>query len=296
MDLRVAQRACLVFLGLVVECRRCRGASVNRKSMALQAKKICLTHIQQARIGGSVWRVAGNAAFCLDGRVLIDEGTLLFCVAFETNGVLGGSGTKLPLHEPTMRVMAIIALDETLVHAMMKRPVELLFRFKVTAITKLRLLIAQQVFCNFRMMRRMALNAANIVLHVCCTREVVVLRIESVTSQTTFTRIFGAGILEGKYFCWIGAFRMFFARPMACFATLRLQTAFRVMFSRRMRAFYVIVVDVFVTGLACFCTYVVRVLGWRATWSSFGRRGRNGILVLFLRSEHGRQGQNYDCK
>lgn len=77
--------------------------------------------------------------------------------------------------------MAIIALDQSFIYTVMKGPVKLLLGFKVTAITKLRLLVAQQMFCNFGMMRRMALNAANVVLHVGCSGKVIMLGILRMT-------------------------------------------------------------------------------------------------------------------
>jgi len=126
--------------------------------------------------------VAGDTAFGLYGRMLIDKRALFFRVALETNSILRRRGAELALHKPAMRIVAIVALNQPFVYPMMKRPVELLFRFKVTAVTKLRLFLTQQMFGNLRMMRRMALNAANIVLYVGCAGEIVVFGVLSVTS------------------------------------------------------------------------------------------------------------------
>jgi len=163
--------------------------------------------------------------------MLIDERTLFFCVALETNSILSCRRAELALHKSAMRIVAIVALHQAFVHPMMERPVELLFCFEVATVTKLGLLIAQEMLCNFGMMRRMALNAADIVLHVGCPGEVVVLRIHGVTSQTTFACVFRARIFESEDFCRICAFGMLFAGAVAGFAPLPTWTPLRIVFS-----------------------------------------------------------------
>ena len=114
--------------------------------------------------------------------VLIDEWALFFGVTLETDGILCCRRTKLSFQKSSMRIMAIVALNQPFVHSMMKGPIKLVFDFEVTAITELGLFITKKVFGDLGVMRRMALNAANVILHVGCTREIVMLCIESVTS------------------------------------------------------------------------------------------------------------------
>jgi hypothetical protein len=60
----------------------------------------------------------------------------LISVAVETNHVLCGGGTQLVAHKPAMLVMAIGAVDEPYIHAMMKRLGEIRLDFKMTAVAQ----------------------------------------------------------------------------------------------------------------------------------------------------------------
>ena len=62
-----------------------------------------------------------------------------------------------------MRVVAIGALDQSLIHAMLERHGELGPHVRVAAVTKLGLILGQQIFGRGRMMVRMAIGAGDIV-------------------------------------------------------------------------------------------------------------------------------------
>ncbi len=88
--------------------------------MALQAERIDVADIQQARIRRAVRRVACGAAFGFDYRMLKDERTGGLCVALGAYGILIG---RRPCHlvlECTVGVMAVAALHQSFIHFVME--------------------------------------------------------------------------------------------------------------------------------------------------------------------------------
>ena len=73
-----------------------------------------------------------------------------------------------------MRIVTIAALHEPFVYAVMKCAAELLFRFEVTGITKLRLFILHQELRFLCIVRVVAICAADIVLEVRRASEIAV--------------------------------------------------------------------------------------------------------------------------
>jgi hypothetical protein len=88
--------------------------------VAFQAKQIHIAAFQQSRIRGSMRRVARDAPFRLDWRVLEGKWTGLVRVAVEANDVLRGGGSQLPRQKAAVRVMAIAAFHQTFIHSVMK--------------------------------------------------------------------------------------------------------------------------------------------------------------------------------
>jgi len=95
-------------------------------------------------------RMAAYASFSLDGRVLENERAGLLRMAVEASGILRRGSAELMLQEPTMRVVAVIAADEVLVHAMMERLDEIGLGFQMAGVTKLRKRLREQSFLHFR--------------------------------------------------------------------------------------------------------------------------------------------------
>ena len=109
MNGRVAHRAGLIFLRLVMERRDRRGARIRRECMALQAQEIYLRAFEQPWIRGTVRRMASYASFDFHGLVLVHERARFVAVALEAAGVLGGSSSELPVQESAMRIVAVVA-------------------------------------------------------------------------------------------------------------------------------------------------------------------------------------------
>ncbi len=125
----MAQRARLEESLLAVK-RRCprrpTGFAVGSGiRVALQAEQIDVAYAQHVRIGASVRNVAGRASLDFYGLMFEHERPLLVGVAGEADGILCRRGTHLLWPDRAVRIMAIGALDQALVYAMMKWHFEL---------------------------------------------------------------------------------------------------------------------------------------------------------------------------
>ncbi len=181
----VTQGTGLVFLRLVVEGRGGGRARVNVEGVTLEAHQIDLTAFEKTRVRGAVRGVAGGAAFGLYDGVFVDKRPGLFGVAFEADGVLRSRGAQLAIEEPAVRIVAIATLHEPFVYAVMKCAAELLFGFEVAGVTKLRLFLLHQELGFFRVVRIVAIRAANVVLEVRGASEIAVLLTVLVAAQAT---------------------------------------------------------------------------------------------------------------
>jgi len=106
--------------------------------MALQTQQIYLANAQQARVGGSVRCVTGTAAFGFDRNMFKNEGSLLVSVALVTGCIAARKSLNLAQGGGAVYVVAVIALDQTLVDAVMVGLGEVCFLRHVTAVTQRR--------------------------------------------------------------------------------------------------------------------------------------------------------------
>ena len=178
MNRRVAQGAGLILLRLIVEAwswRRPWPGRIRREGMALQAQQVHLGALQQARIRRAVRRMARGAAFDLHRFVLVDERPGLVRVALEAHQILRARRAQLPRQESTVRIVAIVALHESFVHAMVECPVELLLYLLMAAVAEQRRFFLHQELAFFGVVRIVAIDAAHSILQVRRAREVAVL-------------------------------------------------------------------------------------------------------------------------
>jgi hypothetical protein len=104
---------------------------------------------------------------------------------------------------------------------MMKRLCKIRLGGDMASITKLWLILDQQVLLFFRMMRRMAINATNIAVSVSRLSEMRLLMPVPVTGETAGAGFLPRMILKNVYFGFVAAARhMIRAGTMATFATL----------------------------------------------------------------------------
>ena len=124
VNLRVTQRAGLILRGLVMEGGGARRIGEGRR-MARQAQQIHVADLEHVSIGRAVRRVAGFAAFDLHRLMLEYKRPALIRMAGVANRVLRRRSAHLLGCDGAVRVMAIAALDQTLVHAVVKGHLEL---------------------------------------------------------------------------------------------------------------------------------------------------------------------------
>ena len=280
MNGRVAHRASLIFLRLVMERWDCRRARVRRERVTLQTQQIHLRAIEQPRIRRAMGRMAAHASFYLYGLVLIHEGSRLVAVALEAAGILCGSGPELPRQESAVRIVTVIALDQPLVDSVTKRTVELLLHFLMTAVTQLRGLLLHQELAFVRVMRRVAVNTTHIVLQVHGPTEIAVFFPIGVAAQTAGTDCLSGRILEREDLGLVSAaLDMVFAWSVASLAAMPFRTFLRVQCCYKMRGVFIALIEalgrhVFVAGFADLRSHVLRRI--------FGRLIRRllGLLVL----------------
>ena len=118
-----------------MECGGSRWANIGVQGMATHAEQIHLILVEHARVCGTMRGMAGDTAFDF-GFVLINEWTLLIGVAFVTNFVLANCGTQLMLFKASMRVVTIVALQQSFIYPVMERPGKLCPDIQVTSVTK----------------------------------------------------------------------------------------------------------------------------------------------------------------
>jgi hypothetical protein len=89
--------------------------------MALQAKRIYIGHVEQARIGGAMGRVADGTALGFDHWMFVNEGAHRVRVALHTDSVLISRRPKLLGLKCAMRIMTVAARHQSFIHFVMKR-------------------------------------------------------------------------------------------------------------------------------------------------------------------------------
>ena len=206
MNLHVAQDARLLLGGLLCVHYRKTGScpmSESGRGMALQALQVNVAVLQHMRVCPSVRDVASRASCYFYGGVLEHKGSLLVRMALEADGVPGRRGSDLPyqmIRLPdsacSVRIMAVGALDEALIHAMVKRHIELRLLHQMAGIAKLGLCFHQQIILGLRMVGRMAGGAAHVTLPMERIDDVPVLGRGRVASQAARVDVLSGSLFE----------------------------------------------------------------------------------------------------
>lgn len=142
----MAQRAGLKEGLLAVKRRRPpRPGAAGHVGVTLQTEQIHVAHPKHVKVRAPVGNVAGRASLDLDRFMLEHKGTLLVGMAGEANGVLSCRGPYLLGLDGSVRIMAIRALNQTLIHAMVKWHCELSLLLQMAGITEFGLRLHQQI-------------------------------------------------------------------------------------------------------------------------------------------------------
>lgn len=97
-----------------------------------------------------------------------------------------------------MRIVAIAALHQALIDAMVERAVELLLGLEVASIAKLRLLFLHQPHRVLGVVRRVTVDTTYVVLEMCRARVITVLFAVGVAPEAAAADIFCGRILESE--------------------------------------------------------------------------------------------------
>ena len=163
MNLRVTHRASLIFRRLIVPGTDWTASrQLGREGMTLQAKHVHQAHFEQARIGGTVRRVATAAALGLHRHVLVNEGSLLVDMALVANRIPARQGPHLPKGGRAVGIVAVVALHQAFVDPVVKGFGKISFGCGMAPVAQLGLALDQQMLLFLGVMRRMAVKTANI--------------------------------------------------------------------------------------------------------------------------------------
>ena len=130
-------------------------------------------------------RVATAAALGLHRYMLVDERALLVDVALVADEIAAGEGLQLTDGSRPMRVVAVVALHQTLVDPVVIGFGKICFGRGMASVAQLRLLLNQQMLLFLGVMRRVAIQAADIAAGVSGFREVRLLREPAQTASNT---------------------------------------------------------------------------------------------------------------
>ena len=134
--------------------------------MALQTQEVDLAYAKKTWIVRSVRRVAAGASFGLHWYVFIYKGSLLFGMAFQADLIATGKGSDLPQGGRAVNIVAVAAMDEAFIDAVVISLREIRLSRGVTSVAEIGLCPDQQVFRPLRVMWRMAIDAAYVIVVV----------------------------------------------------------------------------------------------------------------------------------
>jgi len=190
--------------------------------------------------------------------------------------------------------VAVIALHQTLIDAVVERFGKIRFGRGVAAVAQLRLVLDEEVLLFLGVMRRVAIQAADLAAGMGGLRKMGLLVPLTVTSQATSARLLPGVILEYENLGFVApAGDMFRAWTVAAFAALLRRSARFIEGGLPVRRLLPGIVKVFVTGLASLGAHVLG--GIRGRRPGCGSRGRwsalNGSLRVDLARGKGNHGE-----
>jgi hypothetical protein len=152
-----------------------------------------------------------------------------------------------------MNIVAVAALDQAFIYAMMKRHRELRLLVQMAGVTERGLRFNQQEFLGFRVVRRMAGRAAYIILRMHRIDGVHVLRAARVAGKALGVDFFRGVLAENENLGLVtAASHVRGPGAMATFASLMRRPAFGIECGFPVRCCFPVLVDLCVTSFAGF--------------------------------------------
>jgi hypothetical protein len=162
-----------------------------------------------------------RAAFSFHGKVLKDERALFISVALGTGGIAGGHVANVAQGGGTVEIVTVRALQEAFVHTVVERFGELRFGRGVALVAELRLGLRKEAMLFLRVMRRMAVQAADVIVGMRRAIEVHLTFAVRMTSQTACTGLLPGEFLEADDLANVATARHVLApRPVTGFTAL----------------------------------------------------------------------------
>src|SRR4029077_10583311 len=177
-----------------------------------------------------------------------------------------------------MRIVAIGALNEAFVHAVVERNFKLRPHLKMAGVTKLRLALHEQELLDGGMMGRMAIDATDLVACMLRATCVHMCGVFCVAIEAALIHFLGCRLIEAEDFCGAGGISGMGGAPsMAGFAAVTGNVVFLEEGYLPVGRFFPGVEDFLMTGLACVGAGV----------GGFGGRRRRLLVLLCV----GRSGE-----
>ncbi|HVJ04707.1 MAG TPA: hypothetical protein VM578_03430 [Candidatus Saccharimonadales bacterium] len=136
--------------------------------------------------------------------MLKDERPALIAVALEADHILVGGRAKLAIPRCPVCIVAIRALDQTFLDAMMERLLEIGSLLDVAREAQRSLILFQLVF-QFRVVYGVAGCAGNTVFVVSRSQEFSLFRIRLVAGQASPADVLRSRLFESEYFAFVAA-------------------------------------------------------------------------------------------
>ena len=161
-------------------------------------------------------RVASGAAFCFDWNMFVYERTAGISVALHASRISVGLGLDLAKRGSAVNIMAVTAMNEFFIDAMVIGPGKLSFFSCMARITLRGFFLDEQMLRLFRMMWRMAVKTTHGIAGVGRTGEMLVFQVLTMTTETARTGFFPRQALESDDFGGIAsASHVFRSRAVA---------------------------------------------------------------------------------
>ena len=199
--------------------------------------------------------VTTGAALCFHGQVLEDKRSLFVGMAFDANRVTSGVIPNLPQRSRAMEIVAVGALHQPFVHAVVKGLGKVRLGGGMAAIAEARLALRQQMLRFLGVMGRVTIEAAHVIAGVRGPTEVRLTVGIAVAAQAARIGLLARQILELHDLGNVAPARdVLRSWPMTGFAAVPpFQRCFEV--GRRLE---ILVVKIFMTGLASVGACVLR--------------------------------------
>jgi len=134
--------------------------------MALEAQEVDLVHSQETRVRGAMGRMATGAAFRFYRHMLVHKRAARIGMALHASGISAGQSLGLAKRGGAVNIVAVAAMNQSFVYAMVIRPGKLSLGRGVARIALRGFLLNEQVLWLFRVVRRMAVKATDVIAGV----------------------------------------------------------------------------------------------------------------------------------